>query len=496
MTRRKLQAVPQTAPKAVIYVRQSIKKEESISLELQETTCRDYAARLGYEVVGVIDDPNRTGTTLKRRRVQEFIDLVQRREADVVVLWRWSRLSRHRKDFAIVCDMVESFGGRVESATEPMDVTTASGRFGRGVMAEFAAYESELKGEVWKEIHQHRRSRGVPASGGPRFGYLHENGSDEYTIDPVTGPVLAEIYRRRIAGEGYRRLVIWCHEQGLRGANGHPFSTNALRFILVSGFGAGKIVISARDPKRRHWVNGKHPAVINERQWLAFQRQLLAGTRPAYSTQPKYLLSGIIKCGDCLRTMHITSQGKPTPGYGYVCGTWADNKTCRCITVSRRRAERAVLKFLHEVSDDVSAASRRAAAAQERRTVARSESADISRRLKRAEERLNRLTSGWTEGLVPDSAYLATRDEILDVQRHLTAELEAAEARVERAPKAIAVPPELLAVWDQLPVDDRRTVLRPLVDRVEVIRPAEGKSAQGRNRIVVVASWGERFDYI
>lgn len=37
---------------AIIYARQSISREESISLELQESACRQYAEQHGYEIVG------------------------------------------------------------------------------------------------------------------------------------------------------------------------------------------------------------------------------------------------------------------------------------------------------------------------------------------------------------------------------------------------------------------------------------------------------------
>ncbi len=45
-----LRPVPQAPPRAVVYTRQSTHREESVSLELQETAGRDYCARHGYGV--------------------------------------------------------------------------------------------------------------------------------------------------------------------------------------------------------------------------------------------------------------------------------------------------------------------------------------------------------------------------------------------------------------------------------------------------------------
>ena len=47
-----MSARPQPAPggRAVIYTRQSVAREESVSLEMQEAACREYAAKRGYQV--------------------------------------------------------------------------------------------------------------------------------------------------------------------------------------------------------------------------------------------------------------------------------------------------------------------------------------------------------------------------------------------------------------------------------------------------------------
>jgi site-specific DNA recombinase len=491
-----LRAVPDRPPRAILYLRQSISHDDSVSLELQETAGRDYAARQGYEVTAVVADPNRTGRTLKRRQVSAVVAQIERGEADVVIVWKWSRLSRLRRDFAVVVDLIESLGGRIESSTEPIDIRTASGRFARGMMAEYSAYDSELKGEVWKEIHENLWRKGKPAAGGQRFGYRHERGTGNYTIDDETGPVLTEMYRRAIDGHGPRRIALWLNETGVRTVRGNQWTDLAVKRVLLSGFGAGKLV---REPKRagkRAWIDGVHPAVITENQWLAYRRIVDARLSPGATREPKYQLSGLMQCGDCGKKMHVAHSGGLSPsdgGYGYVCTTYLRNKTCRCITVKRQRAELVVKEFLQRMSADVEQRSVRAALAQEKRAVARAHSGDISRRILSLDKQLNRLTSGWAEGIVPDSAYTATRDELLAAKGKLLVELSAAEALTRDVPVAPAVPAGLLDVWDELPVANQREVLRTLVDYVEVIRPPGKRGGPSRTRIEVVAKWGERF---
>ena len=148
-------------PRAALYLRQSTYREESISLELQETACRTYAAQQGYEVVAVEQDPGISGRKWDNRPgVQKVMGLLEDKGADVIVLWKWSRLSRSRLHWAVAADKVETLGGRIESATEPVDVSTSTGRFTRGMLTEMAAFESERIGDSWKETQARRISMG------------------------------------------------------------------------------------------------------------------------------------------------------------------------------------------------------------------------------------------------------------------------------------------------------------------------------------------------
>ncbi len=161
-----LRPVPDAPPRAVLYLRQSTTRDDSISIEMQESAGREYCARMGYTVIDVKSDPGFSGRKWDNRpAVQQVMAMVDAGDADVIVLWKWSRLSRSRLHWALASDRVAAAGGRIESATEPIDTSTASGRFARGVMTEYAAFQSEQIGETWEEVRQRRLRLGLPASG-------------------------------------------------------------------------------------------------------------------------------------------------------------------------------------------------------------------------------------------------------------------------------------------------------------------------------------------
>ena len=460
-----------TAARAVIYVRQSIAREESISLELQEAACREYARARGYAIVDVIADAGVSGLKWERRPgVQRVMGMITGRAADVVLVWRWSRLSRQRLHQAVALDTIERAGGRVESATEPFDTTTAGGEFGRDVLLAAAHFESRQKSEQWKEAHARRLNLGLPSRGGDRFGY--DRDGDTYTPNG-DADVVARMYREFVAGVGFTTIAARLNAEGHRTRTGRPWGSDAVARVLDSGFAAGQLAMGTRS--RATHVPGVHPAVIDEATWAAYRaaRAARAGTPPRVAT-PQYLLTGLIVCGDCGSPMWANRLGRHA-GYGYVCSRWQRTRDCRCVTVSRGKAEAAVRTWLRTVADDVDEAARLAAA---RSTTTRRRDDDAeraSRQLDTVRSRLAKLTLGWTEGLVPDGAYAAARDELTRREAELLERAAAATriATVTRLPAA-PIARGLLDEWDTLPLAERRALLTHLIERVRVDRPTDG----------------------
>ncbi|GAB2613830.1 recombinase family protein [Pseudactinotalea suaedae] len=470
-SRAKLRSVPAAPLRAVLYLRQSAHREESISLEIQESAGREHCARHGYDVVAVEADPGITGRTWKRPAVQRTMAWIEEGRADVIVLWKWSRLSRQRRDWAIAVDLVDVAGGRIESATEPIDVATAAGRFSRGVMAEMAAFESERIGETWQEVHARRVASGRPANGKPRWGYTYDTSRKIHLPDPETGPVLAELYRRYVAGESVYLLVRWLNANGhhtLDGygvsGNGNRWSDRTLRRVLDSGFAAGLIT------HRGERLTGAHDALIDADLWEAYQAARVGRRVTRSSERSQYLLSGLVRC-ICGASMTAGQFGHArTPKYrckGHETGLHSGYVTATLV-------EGAVKDWLHEIAHDVDSAASLASRAHARRE--RTTASTVSKQIATAREQLVHATRSHVTGVIPEAAYLVVRDE-LEQQIAALEERQRQSAVASRRDTAPKVAASLLADWDILPVEHRRGALRDLISNVQV--------APGRPRSVV-----------
>ncbi|MFD6094012.1 recombinase family protein [Oerskovia sp. NPDC060338] len=475
-----LRAVPDRPARAVLYLRQSTHREESISLELQETAGREYCIRRGYDVVAVEADPGISGRTWQRPAVLRTMAMVEARDADVIVVWKWSRLSRSRRDWAVAVDKIEAAGGRLESSTEPVDTTTSTGRFTRGMLAELAAFESERIGDTWRETHARRRKLGLPHNGSPRLGYAYDPASKSYAPDPETAPIVRELYNRYAAGEGLATLAKWTRDLGIESPRTRkPWTHRGIAYMLDGGWPAGFMYVHDPDctepprsggdcPNRVH-VQGSHEPIITEDVWHAYQAARAQRTTLAPRLHNAVsALSGAVFCFACDYRMALHRGKNQTPRFR--CA----NKQCTMpVNIAYPKVEDAIRAWLPTVADLVAQA---ADAQPATGAAAAIERARYARQITELERTLTQLTIDHAQRLVPSSAYTAARDQLLTEQRAASAAMDA----LDRATRALggyaASAAGLVTGWDVMTSAGISRVLRELcvatVSRVPGVRGA------------------------
>lgn len=458
-------------PRAVIYKRQSSFKEESISLELQERACRDYAVGQGYEVVAVEADPGISGRTFKRPGVQKVMEMVEAQEADIIVLWKWSRFSRSRLDWAVAADKVATFGGRIESATEQIDVSTSTGRLARGMLTEFAAFESERIGDTWKETHARRIRNGLPHNSPKHFGYVYDK-RDGYAPDEHEGQVLRQLYLRFTHGATFKELGAYAASEGFEPETG--WRNGGIRRMLDRGFGAGYLWVKGE------LVKGAHKPVIAEPEWLAYLvRREQRGGRPRAESSD-YPYSGLLKCF-CSSPMGGNSITRNGNVYRrYVCLNAAQKGAHAQVSVSEPYVEEAVLGWLKGVASEIDAEA--AVAEPPKASNLERKASRIGAEAIKNQTRLDRLGVRYL-----DDEF--SKEEFDRLKASLEAEKAALEARlrlleVNSTVKPAQIVPQLLKNWPDLPARGKRALLGTLVAEIK-LHDWESESRSGRRKITV-----------
>jgi len=492
------------------YVRVSTWKEEKISPELQRESILRWARDVGARIIDWVEDLDESGRHFKRK-ITGCIERVEAGEARGVAVWRYSRFGRDRTGNALWLARLEKAGGQLESATERIDATTAVGRFQRGMILEFGAFESDRAGEQWRETHEHRKyKQGLPAQGRKRAGYIWHRrrvpdpASPEgfrlqkewYEIDPEYGPVIADQYRQYVAGNGFNVLCGRLNAAGWRTTQGGLWSTETLSRYMDSGFPAG--LLRVHDPecrcgktdgtcKRHVHIQGTHDELIDWDLWEAYQRR----RKEVRETVPRsrvalYQLTGLVKHAACRKGTSLNaSEGKP--GFAYRCSlrAKAGRLACEGVYVLRERVEAEVRAWLaREAAAGIDAAPPTPVEDAHDR-VAR-EQADIARARVRAQadvdkqrQALARLRADYNAN--PDDygpgEYEDAVKEIRKKREEAEKTLAALPAEVEPLPDRAEYMPLILDVldtWDAMTPAEQNGILRKLLRRVALVRHGAG----------------------
>lgn len=488
---RNLRAVTDTPRRGVAYLRQSTKKEETISDEIQLAAIKNHAARSGITIVKVIWEQQTGRIWHKRKGVLEAMRLIEEGEAEVILLWKWSRLSRRKLHWAVAEDKVERLGGSIESATEAVDITTASGRFSRNMLVDVAEFESDRIGEGWKEAHALRRSRGLPATGGPRFGYRHVREPDQperYEVVDGEADVVRWLVREYLDGTGFNVLAAALNRRGVVTPRGRRWTNRGVYRMLDSGFVAGLLSRVDFDERPvevgmadRAWDKGAHEAIIDGPTWSAYRRARVArGSLAPRVTTPVHALSGLLVCGDCEGPMvrrKDTYKGRPVVRFR--CSRRRQSGDVASVNVTYEQVITAVLAFLERSAADVEQSVKQAAEVRIL-TLRASTDAEIASRevveLDRQLARLARIMLAADESL--EASYKITQAELQRDRKAASERLALAEAASQVVPPAATEAADLLREWNTLAVDRRRTMLKRLVREVWVMPAAEGVTVE------------------
>ena len=182
-----------TLIRCVIYARYSSdgRLEESIEGQLREY--KEYAERQGMTVITTYVNRATSAKTDNRPEFQKMIEDSAKKQFDVVLVWKLDRFARNRGDSAMYHAVPKRNGVKVVSAKEnisegPEGIILESLLEG---IAEY--YSAELSVKIQRG--QTENALKCKANSTSPLGYK-VNAERYYEIDPLTAPIVLEIFTR------------------------------------------------------------------------------------------------------------------------------------------------------------------------------------------------------------------------------------------------------------------------------------------------------------
>ncbi|WP_164836520.1 recombinase family protein [Actinacidiphila soli] len=517
-----IEALTDCQRRAIVYIRVSKGREEMYSPEQQLWECQQYAKRKGIQIVDVVEDLDKTGRTFAKRKIAAITERIRSGEAEIVIVWKWSRWGRNNLACQVNLAELEKAGGILCSATEDIDTTTSTGRFARDQLLLIAALQSDQIGDTWRETHARRRRQGRPHDGNERFGYQHcpecrrnpaepdqwlrcDNCQGILQPDPILGPALAEVYERFVNGETMTVLAREMRDRGIRSIRGKEMTSTDWYQVLDTGFAVG-LIRSRTNWQRQYrsrkphtydqWHKGLHQPLISTETWEKYKKIRKDAPEHGWTTAPKYISSGFTycmvpdetgkPCGSQMVASVASSRGRQ-PQRIFRCARAMRFKTCSGVSVTVKKLERELHEWLKEnkKGENLGAeAMRRAAVARRAESGLKNARAQLTAK----QEESKRLLSFALKGLVAE-------DEFRDQKETIEAEVEALRARIavlgaELTGTGLPTARDFeafLDLWPKMSVDKRRAGLKRLIGRVEVYK-TPGKRP---NEVRIVPHWGD-----
>lgn len=153
-----------------IYVRQSVKNEDSISIQTQIEIC---ARKVNKEIseCKVYSDEGYSGSNLNRPRFEEMMRDVRNGLIGVVVVYKLDRISRSLLDFFQTYAEFNKYNVEFVSCNEQFDTSNPMGKAMLSIIVVFAQLEKETIQLRIRDNYYARGEKGFYLGGRPPFGY-------------------------------------------------------------------------------------------------------------------------------------------------------------------------------------------------------------------------------------------------------------------------------------------------------------------------------------
>ena len=360
--------------RAAIYCRLSKDDDldgESASIANQRDMLEHYCEKQGWEVVEVYQDDGYTGLNMERPDLKRMIKAIERRQVNLVITKDLSRLGRNYLQTGyLIEDFFPRNGVRYIAMNDGIDTLRENND-----IAPFKNILNEMYSkDISKKVHSSyllKAQKGEFTGCVAPFGYRKDpEDKNHLLVDEETAPIVRQIFRWALEGHGpnfiRRRLeeqkvpcpTWWNRERGIRNVrtkwekqdpiNGrYMWDFSVIKDILMNPVYAGAIASQKKDyrfkigtigeKKPQDWivVEQRHEPLIDCKSFAIVQDKLKSRQRPRQNGETS-LFAGLIKCGECGKSLTIRTTHAKHPQQIYACKTYGAFGKTHC---SQHRVE-------------------------------------------------------------------------------------------------------------------------------------------------------------
>lgn len=365
--------------RAVIYARYSSDLQRDASIEDQVRLCREHAEQNGFTVQNCYSDHGVSGASLLRPGIQALLQDALSGKFDIVMAESLDRLSRDQEDIAGFYKRMQFAGVKIITLSEGEVSDLHIGL--KGTMN--ALFLKDLADKTRRGLRG--RIEAGKSGGGKSYGYdvinkLDDKGEPirgERKINRIEAGVITRIFNEYAAGQSPKAIAKKLNKEQIDGPTGKGWGQSTINGNRERGTGIlnnelyiGRLVWNRlryiKDPETGKRISRLNP----ETNWIIKDVPELALVPPALwqaakdrqkrlnvkhtknigmwdRRRPKYLFSGLLKCGVCGGGYSKISKEH------FGCSTARNKGTCdNKRTIHRNVLESTILNSLqHELME-------------------------------------------------------------------------------------------------------------------------------------------------
>lgn len=491
-----------------IYVRQSVDKKDSISIDTQVEECRrKVSSNDDYEV---FNDKGYSGATDNRPEFQRMMSEVRKGNIKKIIIYKLDRISRSLLDFLNMQSEFKKHKVELISCNENFDTSTSVGKLLLNMLMMFAEMERENIQQRITDNYYARGEKGFYLGGPPPFGYdkieTSVNGKKTYTFkeNKKEGPIVRQIYSMCENGESLGAICRWLNSKNIPSRRGGPWNPTTLSRILrnpvfvkanadvynylkncgakmnnpieeYTGTNGCYLYGKEQDRKNIKFVDishdyvslGLHEGIIEPSQWL--QVQLVSKSRIGtgnLGTGSYTWLQGLVKC-ECGYTFYVKAhksrKGDKLYRYwfcrGHLAGSCSRPKQTLPVEKFENIAENALMDRL------------RALQGNDEKIIVQDTPEINERKIKLSdiEQKIENLLNGMAEGNAITIKYLNDKISELDAEKErLRNEILTLELKNNQRAKLSVNIDDIIDNWTDYDLETKKRIAKEVIEKIVI----------------------------
>lgn len=282
-----------------------VSSEEQVkgySLDAQERAWEQYCEQRGWELVARLVEPGNSAYTSDWRRrpvLAQALEMLERREADVLMVHKLDRLARNVRITLETLSRVQKAAATFVSISEQMDFTTPIGRLQLVMLAAIAEYFSANLSTETRKGKAERAAQGKSNASLRPLGY-----HADWSVCPAQAKVVRWLFAEYATGRyAVHALVAQLNQEKTLDRR---WSSSSVYKVLHNSTYLGLVA----DGPSGATYPGQHKPIIDQEVWDAAHHVFAANAsnpRTHAETLRTYLLAGLLRCSSCGHTLRAST---------------------------------------------------------------------------------------------------------------------------------------------------------------------------------------------